>query len=187
MAELAQAPIDQDATPQNGEAAPIFRARKKSIVAAAATTIAGLMPFMMGMTEQAFFVEAMAWTFLIWGLLLIYNHLIDYTTTYEVTEEALILKAPFLPWRMKRVWPWAQINKLELVVGRTEARAEDVEMRIYHKKPDSLVIYREDVYYLLPDFAQEITQRAGLKAQKGQAMQNFDSIPQDGKETYVWQ
>jgi hypothetical protein len=187
MAELAQAPINQDATPEKDESTRIFRARQKPIVAAAATTIAGLLPFVMGMTDQAFFVEAMAWTFLIWGLLLMYYHLIDYTTTYEVTEDGLILRAPFLPWRMKRVWPWQQINKLELVVGRTEARAEDVEMRIYYKKPDSLVIYREDVYYLLPEFAQEIIQRASLKPKKGQAMQTFETVPQDAKETYVWQ
>ena len=65
-----------------------FRGRPKSMVSASALLIAGILTFTMGI-DRLFFVEAMAWTFLIWGALLLYGHIIDIGTVYEVSDEGL--------------------------------------------------------------------------------------------------
>lgn len=163
----------------------VFRTRPKSIVAALALLIAGVLTFSMGITG-VFFVEAMAWTFTIWGALLMFNHLVDYTTRYEVTEEALIVHTPLVLWRTKRVWDWKNVKRMDVLVERVEARPEDAIMQVYHTAPGSTVIDREDIVFN-PDLARLVTERAGLKAKRGQAMQNFDAIPQDAKAAYNWQ
>lgn len=171
----------QTVTPEH----QIFRTRPKSIVGALALLIAGVLSFTQGYTNL-FFVEAMAWTFSIWGALLMYNHLADYTTRYEITDEALVILTPFVFWRPKRVWDWAQINRMDVIVGQIEAEPEDVMMQVYRVATGSTVINREDMAYD-PQLAQIIAERAGLKAKRGQAMQSFDKIPQDAKATYNWQ
>jgi hypothetical protein len=163
----------------------IFRSKPKSIVAALSLLIAGLLTFSMGITH-VFFVEAMAWTFAIWGALLMFNHLVDYTTRYEVTEETFIIHTPFVFWRVKRVWDWKNIKRMDVLVERIEARPEDATLQVYHTVSGSTVIDREDIAFN-PELAQIIAERAGLKAKRGQAMQNFDAIPQDAKGAYNWQ
>jgi hypothetical protein len=162
----------------------IFRNRPRSIVAALALLLSGILTFSMGLT-RLFFVEAMAWTFLIWGALLMYFHLADHATRYEVTDEALIIYTPFYFWQPTRTWTWKGIKRMDLIVNRREARPEDVTMQIYHTAEGSTVIDREDLVFN-PQLAAIVAERAGLKAQRGQAMQNFDQIPQNVKETYSW-
>jgi hypothetical protein len=163
----------------------VFRTKPKPIVSALALFLAGILSFSLGLTRY-FFVEAMVWTFTIWGALLLYNHLADYATTYEVTDTSLIIRTPFWFWRPKRVWDWAHINRMDLMVDRIEAKAEDVTMQIYHNAPGSTVIDREDIVFD-PEFARIVIERSGLKAKRGQAMQSFDAIPQNEKGTYTWQ
>ena len=45
---------------------------------------------------------------------------------------------------------------------------------------------REDMPYN-PQLAQEIADRAGLKAERGSAMKSFDALPQEQKGRYTWQ
>jgi hypothetical protein len=163
----------------------VFRSKPKPIVAALALLIAGALTFSMGITH-IFFVEAMAWTFAIWGALLMFNHLVDYTTRYEATEESFIIRTPLVLWRPRRVWQWKNINRMNVVVERTEARPEDVILQIYHTAPGSPVLDREDVVFN-PELAKIVAERAGLKVKRGQDMQSFDAIPQNAKGTYSWQ
>ena len=163
----------------------IFRTRPKSIVGALAFFVAGVLSFTLGITHL-FFVEAMAWTFSIWGALLMYNHLSDYSTRYEVTDDALVIYTPFIFWRPKRVWQWSEINRMDVIIGQIEAELEDVTMQIYRVVKGSTVINREDVAYD-PELARIVAERAGLKAKRGQAMQSFAAVPQDAKASYTWQ
>ncbi|MBX2998695.1 MAG: hypothetical protein KF893_09325 [Caldilineaceae bacterium] len=163
----------------------VFRSKPKPIVAALALLIAGGLTFSLGITH-IFFVEAMAWTFAIWGALLMFNHLVDFTTRYEVTDESFIIHTPLVFWRTRRTWHWTNISRMNVVVARTEARAEDATIQVYHSLPGTTVLDREDIVFD-PELARLIAERAGLKAKRGQAMQSFDAIPQDAKETYNWQ
>lgn len=163
----------------------VFRTRPKSIVSALSLFLAGILSFWLGLTNY-FFVEAIVWTFAIWGALLLYNHLADYATRYVVTDDSLVIYTPLWFWQPKRVWDWSEINRLSLVVERLEAKPEDVTMQIFRVAKNSTVIDREDVSFDV-EFARVIVERAGLKAKRGQAMQNFDAIPQDEKGTYNWE
>ena len=162
----------------------IFRGRPKSMVSAVAMLIAGILTFTMGI-NRLFFVEAIAYTFLIWGALLLYGHVIELATVYEVSEEGLELRSPLRFWAVARRWDWGHITHLDLIVGRLEATENDVEMQVHYTPEGSTVLFREDLPYL-PELAEEIASRAGLKPEGRQAMQTFSSIPQDDKGTYTW-
>ncbi len=162
-----------------------FRTQPKSIVSALALLVAGTVTFSMGITHL-FFVEAMAWVFLLWGALLMYNHLADFFTRYVVTDDSLVIKTPAILWRMKRVWDWKHIKRMEIVVKSIEATSEDVEMQIYYTSEGSTVLHREDLVFT-PELAKAVAEKAGLKPQRGQAMMTFDAIPQGTKAKYTWQ
>lgn len=162
-----------------------FRTKPKPIVSALALLVAGIVTFSMGITHL-FFVEAMAWVFALWGALLMYNHISDFFTRYVVTEDALVIYTPAILWRIKREWDWSGIKRMDVVVKQLEARPEDVEMQIFYTAAGSTVLHREDVVFN-PELARIITERAGLKAKRGQEMASFDQIPQDAKGTYTWQ
>jgi hypothetical protein len=177
MADLIQAYTSKDEQ--------IFRTRPKPIVSALALLLAGVMTFSMGMTRY-FFVEAMAWTFLIWGALQLYYHLMDYSTRYKVTEESFNIYTPFIFWNPTRSWDWKYIKRMDVLVGRTEAKPEDVTLQVYYTPQGSTVIHREDIAYDAV-LAKTIAEHAGLKPKAGQAMQSFEQIPQSVKGNYSWQ
>lgn len=172
---------------QTGEAQEslIFRGKPKSMVSAAALLIAGVLTFTMGI-NHIFFVEAIAWTFLIWGALLLYGHLIDLGTVYEVSEQGLEIRSPLRFWALSRRWDWGHITRLELIVGRMEATENDVVMHVHYTPEGSTVLFREDLPFL-PQLAEKIASRAGLTPERRQAMQSFSSIPQEEKGTFTWQ
>ena len=161
-----------------------FRGRPKSMVSAAALLIAGILTFSMGI-NRLFFVEAIAYTFLIWGALLMYGHMIDIGTVFEVTDDAFELRSPLRFWAMSRKWDWNHITRIDLIVSRMEATEGDVELRVHYTPEESTKLYREDLPYI-PALAEEIAARAGLSPERQQAMQSFDSIPQEEKGTYTW-
>ncbi len=154
------------------------------MVSAAALLIAGILTFSMGI-NRLFFVEAIAWTFLIWGALLMYGHMIDIGTVFEVSDDAFDLRSPLRFWAMSRKWDWGHITRVDLIVSRLEAAEDDVVMQVHYSPEGSTVLYREDLPYI-PALAQEIAARAGLTPERQQAMQSFDSVPQQEKETYTW-
>ncbi len=167
-----------------GQGSLVFRGRPKSMVSAAALLIAGILTFSMGI-NRLFFVEAIAWTFLIWGALLMYGHMIDIGTVFEVSADAFELRSPLRFWAMSRRWDWGHITRVDLIVSRLEAAEVDVVMQVHYTPEGSTVLYREDLPYI-PALAEEIAARAGLTPERQQAMQTFDSIPQEEKGTYTW-
>lgn len=163
----------------------IFKGKPKSMSAAVAVMVAGILTFSMGM-NTVFFVEAMAWTFIIWGGLLFYGHLIDMSTTYEVTDEALIVRSPLRFWSFGRSMGWSFIKRMNVVVERAEATEVDAGLQVIFIPEGTTQMVREDIPYY-SQLAQEIVTRAGLKATKGSGMTKFDALPQDGKGQYTWQ
>ncbi|MBI3959028.1 MAG: hypothetical protein HY328_09480 [Chloroflexi bacterium] len=163
----------------------IFKGKSKAMGAAIAVLAAGLLTFSMGI-NRVFFVEAMAWTFIVWGALLLYGHIIDYSTTYEVTDDALIVRSPLRFWSLGRSMDWGHIKRMNVVVGRVEAEAEDATVQVIYTPEGSTQMIREDMPFNAA-LAQEIVTRAGLKAVKGSGMTRFDAIPQDAKGQYTWQ
>lgn len=171
---------------QAGEArqSMTFKGKPKSMVSAAGLLIAGTLTFTMGI-DRLFFVEAIAWTFLIWGALLLYGHVIDMGTVYEVSEDGLTIRSPLRFWALARTWDWGHITHLDVMVKKAEASEDEVDLQVHYTPEGSTVLFREDLPFL-PDLAEEIASRAGLNAERGQAMQSFSSIPPDEKGTYTW-
>lgn len=163
----------------------IFKGKSRSMGAAIAVTLAGVLTFTMGM-NRVFFVEAMAWTFIVWGALLLYGHLIDYSTTYEVSEEGLIVRSPLRFWSFGRKMEWGGVKRMHVVVNRIEATNEDAVLQIIYTPEGSTQMIREDMPYD-PVLAEEIATRAGLKAPRGSEMPDFNALPQDTKGTFTWQ
>ena len=176
MAELLRASEAQETI--------IFKGKPKSMVSAVALLIAGILTFTMGI-NRLFFVEAMAWTFLSWGALLLYGHIIDLGTVYEVADDGLEIRSPLRFWAISRKWDWAHFTRLDLLVERLEAEEADVVMQVHYTPEGSTVLYREDIPYNA-ELAAEIVSRAGLKPETRQAMQDFTAIPQDETGTYTW-
>lgn len=163
----------------------IFRGKPKSMGAAIAVTVAGILTFSMGM-NRVFFVEATAWTFIVWGALLLYGHIIDYSTTYEVSEEGLTVRSPLRFWSLGRKMEWGNIKRMNVVVGRVEATDEDATIQVIYTPEGSTQMIREDMPYD-PQLAGEIVQHAGLKAARGSGMTDVAALPQDTKGSYTWQ
>jgi len=153
--------------------------------AAIAVLLAGLLAFSMGM-DRLFFMKAMAWVFIVWGGLLLYGHIIDYFTTYEVADDALIVRSPLRFWNIKQSMDWEHIKRLYVVVDRREAGAEDATLQVIYNPEGTNRMVREDMPYHV-ELAREIASRAGLSADRDNPMKSFDAIPQDAKGVYSWQ
>ena len=162
-----------------------FSGPKKNLVTGVAMTAAGLMAFNMGMTET-FFVDATAWTFLIWGVLMVYSNLLEMNETYTLTDKELIVTNPLRFWGSKRVWQWKHINRMDLTVKRNDPIADDVKVFVFYTPPTQPgVLNRIDLAFNA-DLLKGIASRANLKAEKGSAFASLDTIPQDSPGTYSW-
>lgn len=175
-----------EATQTETQDAPlVFTGPKKNFVTGVAFTATGLMAFSMGLTHT-FFVEATAWTFLIWGLLFVYSDLLQMNETYTLTEESLTISNPARFWGLKRVWSWADIKRVDAVIKRNDPVAEDVKVHVYYTPADQPGVFnRADVAYN-PELLQAILDHAGLKAAKGSSFSDLNSIPQEQPGTYQW-
>ena len=144
---LAELPTESSAaspveTPQASE--PIlFGGTTRNLVPGMAMLLGGLLAFMMGMTD-VFFAEAMAWTVIIWGALLIYAGLVDIYETFEVTDDALIIRNVMRPWSSGKSWDWEQISRLEVIVRKKDWRLSSAKMQIYYTAEGELGLERED-------------------------------------------
>lgn len=182
MADATSAPVSP-AADQPTQQNPVFRDVPGNLVPGVALLFAGIMAFTMGMTD-VFFAEAIAWTFAIWGVLLIYAGMLDAYETYTVTDEALLIRNPLRFWVGDRTWHWGNINRMDIIVKREEPRPKDVEMRIYYTPTGELVIEREDRQYD-PTLAQMILDHAVLKPAEPDTPQNLYVLPPN-KATYTW-
>jgi hypothetical protein len=162
-----------------------FAGTTSNFVPGVALLFAGMMAFPMGMTD-VFFAEATAWTFVAWGALFIYSGLLDMNETYEVTDEALIIRNPWRIWAAKRTWDWARVNRLDVVVKRREAEDRNVVLQVYYTPKGEISLERQDRVYD-PTLAQLIVDRAELRPADKDTPKDVTKIPRAEKAVYTWQ
>ena len=157
MADIAQAnPVI--AQPQSKK----FSGSSRNLVPGLALIVAGLIAPVMGLTD-VYFAGALAWVFAIWGALLVYANLMDIYETYEVTDEALIIKDYYRFWQPTKTWAWDRIVRVDVVVNRVDDGHESSQKRIYYDLPDEGTIQREDRDYD-PELTALVLVNAGLSA-----------------------
>jgi len=175
-------PAPQDDVPGDTDRI-VFRGSPRNMIVGITLLLSGTAAFVMGMTD-VFFAEAMAWTFIIWGALFLFADLIDYTSTWTVTPEALEIDAALRFWQPRKIWTWAHINRFDIIVKRADAKPEDIEMQIYFTPPGDSVLEREDRIYS-PQLAQLILEHTALKSTHANNPSNLEDVPA-GKAQYVW-
>lgn len=161
----------------------VFPGPRKNFLAAVALTAAGGLAFSMGLTIT-FFAEATAWVFLSWGILLFYSNLLEMNETYIIDAQGLTIFNPFRLWRVKQVWPWAAVNRVDAVVRRVDPNLEGVQMQVYCASQDPLdpgATLRSDTAYR-PELAALIVEKAGLKG----GLEDFAAVPDVHPATYTW-
>ena len=196
MSELANSvtapvePIAPPATPPEEVYTPpppapmIYTGSSNNLVPGAALLFAGILAFSMGMTD-VFFAEATAWTFAIWGILLIYIGLLEVNETYEVTEDALIVRNVMRPWALRKTFDWPRVTRLDVVVKRTDARDQDIEMQVYYQPEGELANERRDRVYNAA-LAAAIVERAYLNPADRNTPNDVTRVPRGAKATYTW-
>ena len=178
MADMAQAaPTTTEVTRTK------FSGSFRNMVPGLALIFAGVAAPMMGLTN-VFFAAAMAWVFVIWGLFFVYVALMDVYKTYEITEEALIIRDPFRFWNARKEWDWANIIRADVKVARRSARVEDAQFQLYFDVPGEVEVEREDRDYN-PEIARAVIDRAQLNPQSD-VVEDLDQLPFDVKGVYTW-
>lgn len=189
MAQVAEAAAVEGATetetPQANESESIiFGGTPRNLVPGMALLVGGVLAFFMNMTEL-FFAEAMAWIFIIWGILLIYIGLADSSRSFEVTEEALLIHDGLRPWSGHKTWSWDHINRLDVITHKRDVQLTDATMQVYCLREGELAVSREDRQYD-PELAQLIIERADLNPAGGHHY-TVHTLPMKQKATYTWQ
>jgi hypothetical protein len=177
VAEATQAPIEPQAIS--------FYGTPRNLVPGMALVLAGALAFTMHMTN-VFFAEAMAWVFVIWGLMLIYAGLLDIYQIFTVTDDALIVYNPLRPWGRTKEWAWSDINRMDVIVRKKDIRPQDAKQQVYYQAPGELALERED-HAFDPKLAQLIVERAGLRPADKANPKDMAQLPTEIKATFTWQ
>jgi hypothetical protein len=161
----------------------VFTGSHRNMAVGVAMFVTGALAFSMDLTHT-FFASAVAWTFVLWGLLLIYGALLDVYQSYEVTDDALIIRNPVRFLLPTKVWEWANIQRADVVVRRTDAEYQDATIKVYYQQPGELTIEREDRVYD-PELVRLIIERAGLLPVEKSNPKDLTQLPK-AKAAYVW-
>lgn len=160
-----------------------FHGSPKNMAVGFALIFAGGLAFVMNLTH-VFFAEALAWTFLLWGLLFLLFDLIDYLETWTVSDEGLRIASPVRFWRREVFWKWADINRVDVIVKRNEPDIKDMEMIVNHQLSGELAIDVDERIYS-PQLANLIVERSGLKAAHPISQEGFENR-KVSKGQYTW-
>ena len=171
------------ATPTSKSNRLIFTGAHRNMAVGVAMLATGLLAFPMDLTH-VFFARAVAWTFILWGLLFIYGSLLDVYQSYEVTDDALIISNPVRFLLPTKVWQWANVQRLDVTIRRNDAEYQDATIKVYYQQPGELTIEREDRVYD-PELARLIIERAELLPVDKKNPTNFTELPKV-KATYIW-
>jgi len=183
VANAALPPATEESAATSNSNSIVFQGSARNMAVAVAMFATAALAFSMDLTHT-YFAEATAWTFVIWGALLLYGNLIDVYQTYEVTDEALIVRNPVRFLQPKKVWAWGNVQRMDLIVKRADAEYQDGVLQIHYQEPGELTLEREDRVYD-PALARLIIERAGLKAVNKDALPDLANLPKQ-KATYNW-
>lgn len=161
----------------------IFTGTHRNMAVGVAMFATATLAFSMDLTHT-FFARATAWTFVLWGLLFIYGSLLDVYQSYEVREDALVIRNPIRFLLPTKVWAWENIQRVDLVVRRNDAEYQDTTLKVYYQEPGELTIEREDRVYD-PELARLIIENAGLQPVDKKNPTNLVQLPK-AKATYIW-
>ncbi|MFN8444293.1 MAG: hypothetical protein U0175_26155 [Caldilineaceae bacterium] len=181
MADVAQTALPQPGA--NTEDGTVFSGTPRNLATGIALILGGGLSFTMGMTN-VFFASAVAWVFVAWGVLFIYNALIEMYQTYKVTDEALIVDTPWRPVERHKVFDWGHLHRVDIFVKRNEPKPEDIVMQVYHTPAGDTVLDREDRRFD-PQLAQLILDRAKLKSTDAAVSNDMSQLPKV-KGHYIW-
>ncbi len=180
---MAEAAVAQTSPTEIKSNATLFQGKPKNMAVAVAMFASAAIAFSMNLTHT-YFAGAIAWTFVIWGGLLLFGNLIEINQAYEVTDEALIVRNPVRFLQATKVWKWKNIQRMDVVVKRADAEYQDAIIQIHYQEPGEIVIEREDRAYD-PELARLVIERAGLSPAGGNTLSNLTELPQE-KSTYGW-
>lgn len=172
---------EETSAPDN---ALVFGGEKRNMAMGVAMAAAGAAAFVLGITGT-FFAQAIAITFLIWGLFFIYSDLLLSTRRYIVRDDGLEIDVPMRLWSRGRFWAWKDVNRLDIVTYRRDISQEHSMLRIHHQYPGEIALEREDRNYD-PALAQLVIERAQLKPDKDTAGVNLATLPTGTDATYTW-
>jgi hypothetical protein len=183
MVEVYETTATTATTGAPAEQKLVFTGTQRNLALGVAMFAAAVLAFSMKLTD-VFFAEATAWTFAIWGALFIYIGLMDIYQTYEVTDEGLVIRNPMRPWAATKLFDWAHLHRLDIVVKRVDAAYEDAEIQVYYTPEGEIAIEREDRAYD-PELARLIIDRANLLPTNPDNPTDLTKLPK-GKATHIW-
>lgn len=182
MADSIETTLMEPAAPARN--AIVFGGETRNMAMGIAMLGGGVAAFVAGLTHT-FFAEAMAWTFIAWGVFFLYGDLLLMTRRFIVTDEALEIKIPFRFWSRNKVWDWKDVYRVDVVIDRRSTHAREVAIHIYHQFPGEIAIDREDSNFD-PELVALIIERARLKPDGDAAKIDLNNLPL-GKATHlIW-
>lgn len=179
------APVD-DLRPvdQAEQHAIVFGGETRNMAMGLAMLGAGAGAFVLGLTDT-FFAEAIAITFILWGLLLLYNDLLLSTRRFTITDQGLKIDVPMRPWSRSRLWEWKDVSRLDIVTYRRDIDPENSTIQVHHQYPGEIALEREDRNFE-PELASLIIARADLKPVKETAGLDLGNLPTGQDAMYTW-
>jgi hypothetical protein len=162
----------------------VFGGETRNMAMGVAMAAAGASAFVLGLTTT-FFAEAIAITFIFWGLFFIYTDLLLSTRRYTVRDDGLEIDVPMRPWSRRRLWAWKDVNRLDVVTYRRDINQEHSNLQVHHQYPGEIALEREDRNFD-GALARLIIERAGLKPVAGAATVDLSNLPTGTDATYTW-
>jgi hypothetical protein len=176
-------PIAQATAPKQEEGL-VFGGETRNMAMGIAMLGAGAGAFVAGLTHT-FFAEAIAITFIFWGLFFLYTDLLLSTRRFTVSDEGLKIDVPMRMWSRSRMWAWADINRLDVITYQRDVDLANAMLQVHHQYPGEIALEREDRNFD-PELARLIIERAGLKPDKDTAGTDLANLPAARNATYTW-
>jgi hypothetical protein len=162
----------------------VFGGEQRNMAMGVAMLAAGGAAFVLGLTTT-FFAQAIAITFVFWGLFFIYTDLLLSTRRYVVRDDGLQIDVPMRPWSRSRTWAWQDVNRLDILTYRRDIDQTHSTLQVHHQYPGEIALEREDRNYD-PALAQLIIEHARLKPVAAAATVDLANLPTATDATYTW-
>ncbi|MBP8292199.1 MAG: hypothetical protein KAX65_05465 [Caldilineaceae bacterium] len=182
MAEVAPTAITEQTQPESDKI--VFYGQRRNMAMGVAMLGGGAAAFVAGLT-YTFFAEAIAWTFVLWGIFFLYGDLLLATRRLELTDDAMKIVIPLRPWGRSRTWAWKDISRMNVLVHRRDLDQESAIIQIYHQYPGEIALEREDTNYD-PGLAQLIMERAHLKPDGQEQVVDLANLPLGQEMLFGW-
>jgi hypothetical protein len=177
-------PVNEPRIEQPGQNDLVFGGETRNMAMGIAMLGAGGGAFVVGLTHT-FFAQAIAITFVFWGLLLLYNDLLLSTRRFTITDEGLKIDVPMRLWNRSRTWAWDDVSRLDVVTYSRDISTKNAVVQVHHQYPGDIALEREDRNFD-PELAYLIIDRAKLKPGKETAGLDLGNLPSGIDATYTW-